>query len=707
MRLKSMNVTGFRGFPQTMTFDLDADAIVVCGENGSGKTTFFDAILWALIGRIDRLGDDPSSIISRYSATGGARVEVVLADEGGETISITRRCEEETYVSVQRGSGEPKTGAAADSAIVEALWPDALSSADPIVALNRSLTRATYLQQDSVRDFIDADDEQTRFQIVGELVGVGRIAELQRQLEAGRNAWTRATTALERELDPSRRQQIAIRDRLKRLESADGPFDDTQLATWISEVSALLGQVAGQPWSPNGRDAAKVESGIGELASLEKVQNRRKSSLEQLVQLLDSRPHDVPNVAELQAELRLAEERRIGLASRLSDAQQAAAEQRRLDVALREKSESLRALARLALQHLDERCPVCGQTYEKHQTAARLREVIATDADERQYNGQATDVSAIAGDLEAAERVVANAEARLRAARAAAARMREWELQRNSLTSNLGYDQSPARDELLQSLSEASALAESASRLRRQGEHLTLQVARATEALQRQELAQQEVALAESLMREEARIAARRRTGDLVGQIINALRSANDELVTQQLREIEPLLQRIFATVDPHPTFRAVNFLTKTVRGRGRLWTTLDDEPRDVHVQEPATVLSSSQLNVLAASVFLALNLSSTLPLQVVALDDPLQSLDNVNLLGLTDLLRRIRGRRQVIVSTHDERLAGLLARKMRPVTPQARTVRIDLKGWTSQGPALEFSEVAPEARALRLIASA
>ena len=155
-------------------------------------------------------------------------------------------------------------------------------------------------------------------------------------------------------------------------------------------------------------------------------------------------------------------------------------------------------------------------------------------------------------------------------------------------------------------------------------------------------------------------------------------------MVGAELERIEPLLQRIFATVDPHPSFRVVSLLTRTVRGRGQMWTQLDDVPSSVSVQEPSLVLSSSQLNVLAVGVYLSLNLAiPTLPLQVVALDDPLQSLDTVNLLGLADLLRRVKASRQVIVSTHDTNLAALLERKLRPVSPDQRTVRIDLNGWT------------------------
>ena len=356
MRLKSMSASGFRGFPQPVTFDLDADAIVVCGVNGSGKTTFFDAILWALLGRLDRLGDDPSTVVSRYSDTGGARVEVVVEDEQGQRVSITRRRDEKTYVSVQRGNDEPQTGGAAELAIVELLWPDAQSAADPMVALSRSLTRATYLQQDSVREFIDADDEQTRFQVVGELVGVGRIAELQRQLEAGRNAWTRATTSLEKELEPLHAQQNAIGARLRRLESPEDASDEPQLTVWLRDVQAVLGPAAAQVWTSRDRDLVKIERGIAALSALEQTLNRRSALFKQLRELLDSRPGAAPDVSKLEAELQLAEERRNGLAARLSDAQQAAATQRRLDVALREKSESLRAMARLALEHLDDRC---------------------------------------------------------------------------------------------------------------------------------------------------------------------------------------------------------------------------------------------------------------------------------------------------------------------------------------------------------------
>ncbi len=188
----------------------------------------------------------------------------------------------------------------------------------------------------------------------------------------------------------------------------------------------------------------------------------------------------------------------------------------------------------------------------------------------------------------------------------------------------------------------------------------------------------------------------------------NGSGSSSETLVTDELREIEPLLQRIYSSVDPHPSFRAVNLLTTTYRGRGQFWTALRDETRDVSVRSPQYVLSSSQMNVLAVVTFIALNLSvHSLPLKVLALDDPLQSLDSINLLGLADLFRRLRSQRQVIVSTHDERLSGLLQRKLRPVRSGQRTCVIAVSAWTTDGPVIVQTDVGLDQRPLRLVDSA
>jgi hypothetical protein len=188
--------------------------------------------------------------------------------------------------------------------------------------------------------------------------------------------------------------------------------------------------------------------------------------------------------------------------------------------------------------------------------------------------------------------------------------------------------------------------------------------------------------------------------------ILDALRDASSSVVDAQLTRVEPLLQRIYATADPHPSLRDIRLALSISRGKGRLDTPLDDSQRPISASQPAAVLSSSQRNALAVSVFLALNLGvPSLPLKAAMLDDPLQSLDDVNLLGLIDLLRRTKDLRQLVVSTHDRRFGRLLERKLRPITAEQRTVVIELTGWGRRGPTVSQSDARRDKEIIRIAA--
>jgi ABC-type lipoprotein export system ATPase subunit len=74
-------------------------------------------------------------------------------------------------------------------------------------------------------------------------------------------------------------------------------------------------------------------------------------------------------------------------------------------------------------------------------------------------------------------------------------------------------------------------------------------------------------------------------------------------------------------------------------------------------------------------------------PLDALILDDPLQSLDEINLLGMVDLFRRAKAQRQLIIATHDHRFAALLRRKLRPVSMEQTLALVRLEDWQAAGP--------------------
>lgn len=82
----------------------------------------------------------------------------------------------------------------------------------------------------------------------------------------------------------------------------------------------------------------------------------------------------------------------------------------------------------------------------------------------------------------------------------------------------------------------------------------------------------------------------------------------------------------------------------------------------------PEFLFSSAQLNTFGVSMFLSMALRQNwLKLDTVLLDDPIQNLDDINVLSLIDLIRGLldlnKGK-QVIISTHDERFYHLVKRK-------------------------------------------
>jgi hypothetical protein len=189
--------------------------------------------------------------------------------------------------------------------------------------------------------------------------------------------------------------------------------------------------------------------------------------------------------------------------------------------------------------------------------------------------------------------------------------------------------------------------------------------------------------------------------------VIEALREAGSAVVQERISQIGPILQDVYTRIDPHPAFRVVTLLSRIVRGKGQLSTVISDPIEQKDSDLPSAVLSSSQINALAVSVFLALNIGiPSPPLSAAILDDPLQSLDDINLLGLVDLLRRTKDRRQLFVSTHDMRFGDLLARKLRPRTHGGRTMIIELEGWSRRGPSVSTREVVSDPVPLRLVAA-
>jgi DNA repair exonuclease SbcCD ATPase subunit len=81
---------------------------------------------------------------------------------------------------------------------------------------------------------------------------------------------------------------------------------------------------------------------------------------------------------------------------------------------------------------------------------------------------------------------------------------------------------------------------------------------------------------------------------------------------------------------------------------------------------KPANVLSSGQRAALAITIFWTMNLYGAYSPPLMLMDEPIQQIDDINSLNFLDTLRWIAdsGKRQIIISTANSRIAGLIRRK-------------------------------------------
>lgn len=716
MRVTRLDLNGFRAFAADTSLDLDADAVILVGPNGCGKTSVLDGLLWSLAGRVPRISGGDTALVSLFSSTGGARATAFLKG-ASENVEVRRSFDGERSNLTCMVGQEQSRGSAAFVRVCQMLWPNAIAAENEAEALTAALTRSVYLQQDRVRQFVEADSEQDRFTAVSELVGAGRIAEFHLQLDRERTAWSRATNERSTELESMRSRLAALEVRLASLASAASSSQqlETLWSAWWGELSELGVAERPGPMASTAQPGQLLDAAVRGLAAFRRdkaqlIEDARQLEPE-LTTLMTDRAVESPNLKDLRSTVTEAQATVDAARQALADAEAAASEDRRRQTELNNAQAELQAFAQLALRHMDETCPVCDQTYDQATTRERLARIAAGAGSPIAPVSSPELVPVAALALQQADATLSSSTRDLREAEAVGRSIEAREREIGSRLEALGLAveiAQPTVEALRVLRSEAELVEAACERLHNEGESLAVEVARSAEAARKDEIQIEITSVGSRLSALAAEVARRESTGRMAVALLDGLREAGSEVVSSELATMEPLLQQLFSTIDPHPAFRAIRLLASFSNRRGRINAQLEDAITGQATQSPEVVLSSSQLNGLAVSIFLALNLGMrSLPLDALILDDPLQSLDDVNLLGLVDLLRRIRDHRQIIVSTHDAKFGELLARKLRPVSDSQRTVVHRFVAWGRNGPIIESSDVPRDLARLRIASPA
>lgn len=145
------------------------------------------------------------------------------------------------------------------------------------------------------------------------------------------------------------------------------------------------------------------------------------------------------------------------------------------------------------------------------------------------------------------------------------------------------------------------------------------------------------------------------------------------------------LINQIYNKIDPHPDFKGVEFKADFGSDSPRLDVLVTNSLNQQKLI-PNLYFSTAQINILSLSIFLASALNSN-EYNCIFIDDPIQSMDCINILSTIDLLRGIvaTGEKQIVLSTHDENFHNLLQKKMPPDLFKSKFLEFETFGKVKQ----------------------
>jgi DNA repair exonuclease SbcCD ATPase subunit len=663
-RLLAIELEAFRGFAETQRLDLDADAVLVRGDNGTGKTSITDGLLWLFTGKIPRLTerarglrktDDP--VVSRYRAGSSARVRVTLGMPEGRMLAFERegradRSELSAWDGENSLHNAPELLASAFGDFTAQQLTDAVGSWG-------------ILQQHAL---LAALDSGTALHArLAEVVGLERVTRFATSATEVAKALARERKSLEGVRDSLRRRHTNAYESLTaaRAVAEDPVGAQRQLQTLVRDCVDGLSEGIAVPSPPEQLDEiTSVGQEIGDMLVVTRDVLARRAELE----------------AAQQEGMQAVDDAEGELASLLE----------RANSAIRRAPAQVQ-LANAVLQLLGDECPVCGRPIDEASLRQHMTELLET--------AEAEAAAAIG-----AQQAVVDAQSRLEAARRA---------ERRRIDAQEGLDyalvllrkEAGALDrlEIDQAWLEADRVAELTGQLERFQDQLRAAYSEGGRTLGAQilRLSTEAETAATELDRVEGELADVGTRCERAAELDKAAHRAAERIVDRALRRLTPSFAEVFDRLSPHPSFTELRATQDIFYGKNQVVPEVYDPEHKVS-GNPALVFSEGQLNVVALSYFIGLALNAgdgALPFLV--LDDPLQAMDVLSVLGFADLCRRIREQRQLIVTTHDRRFAALLERKLAPREAGTRTILHEFESWTADGPRISsrdepLADVAP-----------
>jgi chromosome segregation protein len=626
MKLEFVEVCGFRGYAAPVRFQFGSAYTVLDGRNGTGKSSLFDAVEFALTGTISKYenasasGQNVDDYIwwrGPFPATKEKYVEVGFSDSG-KSVSIRRN-----QASLVSGTKlDALQALLCDSAIAPGgalaqLCTHAIVRDEQITRLSLDLKETDrYALLRASLGATDADEWISRAHLVAGLAKE-RLEAAKRDVEDANSALAVSTRALD-QIRVSIIGEVQINSavqRLQRLTESNLPADQL-----ISRARGFLV-----------RHSAVAEKLRGLLGAWTSTDSCRKQ------------------VAVLQRQLVEAQAVRDQAITRMGAMPPVSAQESSSNL-----SRKARAIANLVqlgkdVGYTDGHCPLCS----KNQSEAEF----ALGMDLAMELARSLDKSAVASaDLERrlddARREVAQCEATIRdhekGLNDAKSAIAKYEADLIEAGFERDASESAIRDRLVSVEVESLAVQQDVRVLD------TLSLNRDLERIAKElESAKQRSTQAQ------ARLSAAVTTDASAKALHDATRRAASETLEVRLERVLPLMAELYRRLRPHPVWSSLEY---AIRGDVRRFLKLQVG----NGLNPQFMFSSGQRRATGLAFLLSVNLSlAWSKFKTIMLDDPVQHVDDFRAVHLAEVCAHLIAQgRQVICAVEDEALADLFCRR-------------------------------------------
>lgn len=656
LKIKSIRLAGFRGVLAPLSIPCGTGFTVICGRNGTGKSTICDAIDFALTGNIGRYKSEETErgeYISNYIWWRDANTptekyaEIEFIDSDGNKYSIRR-----------------SPAGVTDEATAKLLYDE---SSAPQNALSQ-LCLTAIIRDEMITTFSTDLSETKRFDFVKKAIGLADsvaieikthdVLEILKKVSSGveaeyykhRERISVLTSDLsEAQIQAARASEKDIA-RIQEVYGTDTSGESTGLARLAQEIAARLSGLRHRLDDVESLSREKTElDSLATQVDVEKIKARRLQLERQ--------------IAQVQEQLAPLDEQRIKLKQALRVLEEQSPRQTSL-AQLREHG------SRIGLQ--DDRCPLCGSRISAQDFEEHLGGIDAELKRAGQLFSEQTKADAQVND-----------EWTRKTKELALLKHDHGGLEKSNEKIALRMEQLRLAASDIQIAPSSEGLSAELSRLRQDIKHLEMDRDILGSLMAIHRLTELEEKLADAkgeAEKAEKELSRMGRAMGLASEAVDSARRISAEILDERLARLKPLFSELYHRFRPHSKWTEAEFV---MRGDVQRFLSMKVGP-DLN---PRFMFSSGQRRALGLAFLMAVHLTRKwCNLQSMILDDPVQHVDDYRALHLVETLAAMRNEgRQIICTVEDPAMADLLCRRLRS-QGDPEGIRVDMRYVAGEG---------------------